>query len=122
MIAYTIQMAKHRILQGRDIEFIDTTVKSGKDSPFKPSWEIVLGYKSNVINQAQYTERYISLMRTSYKEHTSIWLSFLNKDKVAIACYCKAGCFCHRLLLIDILTKVAIKHGIEFQYLGELTE
>lgn len=122
MIAYTVQIAKHRLLEGKGIEFVDTTVKSGKDSIFKPSWEIVLGHKSKELTDAQYTERYIGLMRDSYRNRFEEWLSFLNKDKVAIACYCKAGCFCHRLLLIDILTKVAIKHGIEFQYLGELVE
>lgn len=101
MDLYTIQMAQWRKLQGTDIELIDTTVKSGI-TPFAPTWDLVMGYKSGEFSEAFYREQYIELMRHSYRTNRPHWLYYLEKDKVALGCMCKAGKFCHRHILKEI--------------------
>lgn len=120
MNIYTIQISKHRLLNNTDIEFIDTTVKSS-DSFLKPTWEIVMGVKKGEISEAEYTEKYLEIIRERYKNNKSQFINFLqNNNHVALACYCKPHVFCHRILAIDILSKIAKKENIEFNYLGEI--
>jgi len=121
MQLYTLQMGKHRIATARGFTITDTTVKSGGDSPFKPTWAIVQDVKAGVITEAQYTTAYLRLMRQSYINRPDEWLEFLRQPTAVIACYCGCGKFCHRYLLVECLAKVAARHGIEFEYLGELT-
>lgn len=121
MEAWTIQMAKWRLLKDTDIEFIDTTVKSG-NRVFAPSWEIVSDYKSGKITEQEYSVVYRDMVRQSYRQNQSEWLNLILKPKVAIACYCQAGCFCHRHILIEALTIICKNNGIPFSYKGEITD
>lgn len=121
---WTIQMAQWRKAKELGIELIDTTVKSGK-SVFAPTWEMVMDIKNatpetRVGAEELYTRRYHTAMQQSWKQHAGQWLELLSKERVAIACYCKPGVFCHRHLLIEYLGKVAVKKGIPFIYKGEL--
>lgn len=120
MELYTIQMAHWRKAKELGIPVIDTTIKNNPDSIFAPTWELVRGHKSGALSNEDYTTGYLEKMRKSYFERREEWLSFLSQDKVAILCFCKSGAFCHRLLLVEILTKVAAKHGIVFVYKGEI--
>lgn len=121
MKLYTLQIAKYKLAVNERLLMYDTTVKSGGDSPFKPTWEIVLGHKKGEITNEQYTEKYYQLMRESFKTRRKEWFDFLSQERAVIACYCPKECFCHRFLLVDILEKVAKSKNIPFTYLGELT-
>ena len=121
---WTIQMAQWRKAKEMGIELIDTTVKSG-NSVFAPTWEMVMDIKNATPEGREeaerlYTRRYHLAMQNCWKQHASQWLSLLSKERVAIACYCKAGVFCHRHLLVGYLQKVAEQKGIPFIYKGEL--
>lgn len=120
MRLFTVQLAQWRHCKALGIELLDTTVRTGT-SVFAPTWELVSGVKSGAITEAEYTEGYIALMRQSYSQHQEYWLSVLRKEELAIACFCPAGNFCHRRILIELLSAVAAKHGIPFQYMGEIT-
>ena len=120
MELYTIQMAQWRKAKELGIPVVDTTVKNNPDSIFAPSWELVRGHKTKMLSNEDYTAGYLEKMRESYSKRREEWLSFLSQDRVGILCFCKAGDFCHRLLLVDILTKVAAKHKVDFVYKGEI--
>ena len=121
MELYTIQVARWRLAKELDIQFVDTTVKSG-DSVFAPTWPMVTAYKDGSLSESDYTKQYIELLRSSYREHRGDWLELLKLERAAIACYCKAGAFCHRMLLRDALEKVALANNLPFEYKGELTK
>lgn len=122
MEIWTIQVAKYRLLQGTDIEFIDTTVKSGGNSPFKPTWDIVMGHKNGTVTDAEYTQTYRQILIQSYQSRRSEWDTFLVKGKVAVACYCQPGKFCHRHLLVKALESACRSHRIPFVYKGEILD
>lgn len=118
MILHTIQMSQWRKAKQLDITFLDITVKSG-DKVFAPTWELLMRYKGDY-DEVYYTKEYTRLMRESFKDHRQHWLELCNQDEVAIACYCKAGNFCHRYILVDFLRKVCESEGIDFKYEGEI--
>lgn len=125
MKIYTVQMAKWRKLKELGIELIDTTVKSGLPE-FAPSWEMVIRVKAAAeenkeLEEKIYTGNYNRLMRLSFSKNPQAWFDLLGKEKIAIACYCKAGAFCHRHLLIKYLLAVARANGIEATYEGEIS-
>jgi len=76
--------------------------------------------KSGVISEAAYTEVYHELMRQSFLKNKDEWLALLSKDKIAIACYCKAGKFCHRHLLVEYLIAVCKAYKIPYTLGGEV--
>lgn len=99
---WTIQMAQWRTLEGTGIVLIDTTVKSGLKA-FAPAWDMVLGHKDGSMSNERYTELYQGLMRSSWREQPQAWLDLLAKPKIALACYCRPGNFCHRHILASYL-------------------
>jgi len=119
MELWTIQLAQWRAAKARGVPLIDTTVKSG-DPVFAPNWTIVQGVKANMITEQEYTERYLDLMRSSFKQNRPRWLTLCSMEQVAIACYCPVGVFCHRHLLANMIEKVCSAHGLPFQAMGEL--
>lgn len=119
MELWTIQIAQWRKLKGTDIVFLDTTVKSG-DPVFAPNWDIVSRSKTGTLSNDDYTAIYTDLMRKSYRENYWRWLELLNSPvPVALGCYCRAGGFCHRYILVEILHKCCDNLGIPFVYRGE---
>lgn len=119
MILYTIQVPRWRRAKALGIEFVDTTVKSGL-SWLAPSWDIVMGVKSGKITPEEYTVQYTELMRKSYRENKALWLELCRKDTIAIACYCPAGNFCHRYLLVEFIKAICKAENIPFEFKGEL--
>lgn len=125
MHLFTTQMSKWRQLKDRQIEFIDTTVKSGERF-LAPTWDIVMGIKAGGgLSEQEYTTRYLDLMRRSYVAHQDQWLRLIHiEHPVAIACYCPYWVdgqrkFCHRHLLKDILDRVCQAHQVDFTFYGE---
>ena len=114
MIIATGQISKVRGMEG----VLDITVKSG-DPVFAPTWDMVMGWKQGWMSQDEYVRRYTEMMRESYRRNKDRWLEVLKHD-VILTCYCRAGDFCHRYLLRDMLVKVAIANGIEAIAKGEI--
>jgi len=122
MQLWTCQMAKWRKAKEADIVLFDTTVKSGLPV-FAPTWEMVGWIKQNpndLDQQERYTRAYQQLMRKSWTEHRADWEYLLGLERVAIACYCPPGQYCHRLLLKDYLIATGERLGITVEYQGEL--
>lgn len=109
----TVQLTYCR---GLSLPIVDVTVKSGIKA-FAPTWDIVMGVKQGKITQQQYTERYLNLMRRSYKANPVEW-SMLVESTIPflIGCYCNPDDFCHRFILADILQKLG------GSYRGEITK
>jgi len=121
MDLYTIQMGRWRKAKERDIPLLDTTIKSATDYAFlAPTWEMVTQYKAGRLSEQEYKTLYYEVIHSRWVENPEPFLALLRLPTAAIACYCAAGHFCHRLLLVAILTKIAAKFGIPFRYCGEL--
>lgn len=118
MKLYTVQISQFRKVPP-DTEFISIALKGGLKE-FSPTWDLLSRSKSGLASPEQYTSEFYPLMRKSYQENRDSWVDLINKDKVAIGCFCRNGNFCHRYLLVDIIKKVCEKHGIEFEYCGEI--
>ena len=102
---YTIQIAVAKSLKlTKDSRYLDVTVKSG-DKAFAPTWKMVMGAREGKISQEEYTRQYYDLMRQSYRQNRGRWDEVLAMNEVILACYCRAGSFCHRYLLKDMLMK-----------------
>lgn len=114
----TAQMSLWRQAKASGIFFLDTTVKTG-DSVFAPTWELVRAIKSGMIDEREYTDQYLALMRGSYTEHKNRWIGICNMSEVILACYCSAGSFCHRHILARCLEGVCRSNHISFELAGE---
>lgn len=134
MDLFTIQMGKRFEATKRKIRVIDTTVKTS-DRLFSPTWSMVMGHKEKVaahergeisdeeLQQAHdaYAREYRAMMIDSWVRNRARWLEVLHdKEPIALACYCKPGMFCHRLLLRDMFEQICKKLEIPYQYYGEL--
>ncbi|MDR9785830.1 MAG: hypothetical protein RJR37_00865 [Peptococcaceae bacterium MAG4] len=93
--------------RGRDR--LDITVRSG-DKTFAPTWDMVKAYKAGKITQEGYVEMYCALMRRSYRNNRQRWEEILAMDRVVLVCFCRAGDFCHRLLLAEIMQKLGAEY------------
>jgi len=95
---------------------LDITIK-GQDpvgKVFAPTWDMVLAYKKGNLKKASYTLLYSKLMKKSRKENPEIWKKILKKKRITFVCFCKAGTFCHRVLLAEMFGKAG-----KGRYLGE---
>lgn len=115
----TIQLAKWRLAKDLNIEVIDSTVRSGIPA-LAPSWNMVMQHKSGKLSDEDYTKQYRELMLKSYMTNQTVWNELINKDKIAIACYCNPDKFCHRHLLVKYLEGVCVSRNIPFRYMGEI--
>lgn len=120
MKLHTMQIAKWRVAKERNIEMVDTTIKSGNKT-FAPTWDIVTKFKRGAITADEYMVVYTKLMRESFKNNKEAWLEMCGKDEVAIACYCSTDNFCHRYALVDMFSRVCAVNNIPFTYMGEIT-
>jgi uncharacterized protein YeaO (DUF488 family) len=110
-------------IDSRDPDRLDITVKSANTSEGKslaPTWELVTSHKDGRINDAQYTERYLTLLRGRYARTPEEFEETLARRRVVLVCYCKAGSFCHRHLAAEVLQKIGISLGITVYLCGEM--
>lgn len=113
-------MGKLRTVDVGDAKLVNITVKNGVKM-FAPTWDMVTDYKKGIITEERYTELYYSLMRYRFRENREYFESFIRDNKkVVIACFCDPDGFCHRFILVKILSAIANSIGEEFVYLGEL--
>lgn len=93
---------------------LDITVKSGVKA-FAPSWDMVMGHKNGTLSNEDYIQMFKDLMNKSYKTNKKLWKELLERERVTLVCYCAKDCFCHRVVLAEMLVKA---FGCE--YLGEV--
>lgn len=102
---YTVQISvANQLGLTDDPNYLDVTVKSGNDS-FAPTWDMVMSHKRGELSDDGYTDQYYRRMRQSYIDNREDWQALLEQEKVILACYCRAGCFCHRHLLAKMLVQ-----------------
>jgi hypothetical protein len=111
---YTFQLGKLENLLFSDIPYYDTTVKSGLWQ-LAPTWEIVMGVKSRTISEEQYTALYWDMLLQRYHMYPEFFDWLIAHPNIAFGCYCIAGKFCHRHIIVEFL-----KHITEVRYCGEL--
>lgn len=121
MELYTVALYNWRSAEVKGIPVINTTIKTG-DKRLAPNWNFLTLYQKGTIDEDEYTRRFYAKMRWSYHKHRQFWDELICKDTLALACYCKPGKFCHRHLLVDIITKIGAREGIEVLYKGELED
>lgn len=119
MILHTTQLAQWRKVKSLNIILIDTTLKSGIKW-LAPTPELLYPYKAGQISDQGYIDVFYNLMRERYKEDKQRFIEFLSQEEICIACYCTAGKFCHRHLLVDIFRKLCVEFNIPFTYKGEI--
>lgn len=115
MIVHTFQIGKWRKVDLLDIPRLDITIKSG-EWLLAPTWSLLMTYRTGDINAEQYTEVYNALLEERYALYPEYFKDLTQRTTVALGCYCKAGVFCHRLLLVEFLKSIT---GVE--YAGEIT-
>lgn len=96
---------------------LDVTVK-GQDPigrMFAPTWAMVTAYKASNKTEADkqlYINHYHKIILDVIKNHRKEWDTLLARKYVVLVCFCAAGEFCHRNLLMHYLAQYGvICHG-----------
>lgn len=118
---WTIQLAQHRVATAKGIPILDITAKSGIKM-FSPEFNHVMDYKNGNLSETAYTDLYVDKMHWSLAHYPNVWKSLLSFDKVAVACYCSPGAFCHRHIFKDLMTKYLNQQGVQTELMGELVK
>lgn len=116
---WTMQMARRHQAKAEDIHLLDITVMTGIGA-FAPDKRALWRYKYNEIDSIEYTRLYIERMQWSQKEFPEVWDKLDQHERVAVACYCRAGDFCHRHLFVPLMENTIKAKGGESVYMGEL--
>lgn len=116
---WTVQLARWREARKLGIPMLDITAKSGNPA-FAPDYSRVMDYKWGVISQERYTQLYIDRMRRSLREQPEEWEKLKEQPKVALACYCRPGEYCHRHLFKELMEKYLTAQGMEVKQMGEI--
>lgn len=116
---WTVQISNHRVAKREGIYLLDTTAKSGVPQ-FAPEYRQVMRYKCGEINEVEYTEMYEERMRFSLRTYPAVWEKLKSHPRVAVACYCSPGKFCHRHLFTDMMAKYLEREGYRPVKEGEL--
>jgi len=120
MELYTIALSQWRKAKERQIPLIDITVKSGL-LVFAPEPSVLWAYKRNEVSDDQYTELYLERLRTQLRGQYEPFQEFLEQEgPVAVACYCRAGKFCHRHIFASFMQDLAEDNGYTLFLRGEI--
>jgi len=86
---------------------IDITVKSavGWARAFAPTWDMVSAYKSGIMGESEYRNKYEVLLDAVGEEPFRRLWEFGDGGIVKLLCYCPNGKFCHSHLMIDFAVK-----------------
>lgn len=114
MILHTYQIAKWRKVDKLGIHRLDTTVKSG-EALLAPTWNMVLGHKAGTISDSEYEALYIAMLEERIIAFPDFFDWLTARTEIALGCYCKAGAFCHRHLIVKFLKQIT-----EVDYRGEI--
>ncbi len=117
---WTMQMGRRWQAKAEDIHVLDITVKSGVRM-FAPDWNSVLSYKNHEIGELEYANRYNHRMLRSQQTNPEAWDKILTAHpRVALACYCRPGAFCHRHLFRTLMKDYLTAKNVEVIDMGEL--
>ena len=116
---WTVAISQWRKAKKLNVPILDITAKSGIKA-LAPDWYIVHGYKNGGITEDEYTAIYTKKMLESQIKHPEVWEELLTRPRVALGCYCKAGCFCHRLIFAGIMKKYCEDKGAVVNLNGEI--
>ena len=116
---WTIQMGQWRLAKDAGIELLDITAKSGIPQ-FAPDYSNVILFKNNQLTKEEYTTRYETKMRWSFRGYPEVWAKLKEHKNVAVACYCKPGEFCHRHLFAKMMQAYLVKYRFKVNLKGEL--
>lgn len=97
----------------------DITVKSAVPpwNAFAPTWDMVNEYMANpsIYQERIYIAKYEALVANVYVANRDLITTLIHSDETRVlVCFCKAGAFCHRVLLAKHLESLGAK------YLGEI--
>lgn len=87
---------------------------------FAPDFAAVMAYKRGEMSEEEYTARYLEKMGHSRVENKRAWDYLETYPRLAAACYCKAGVFCHRHLFVQLAKTHLESYGLEVELMGEL--
>lgn len=118
---WTIQIGQWRVAKEREIAFIDTTAKSGLYA-FAPHFSDVMLYKAGKLSEEEYTDIYHRKMDESLIQTPKYWEWLKVKPRIALACYCRAGVFCHRHLMAKRAETYLTNEDCPVILMGELTK
>lgn len=104
MEIYTYQLAQWRKVKELGVFYMDTTIKSG-DWMLAPTWELLNAYRHFGLTDDEYTVAYNKLLEERLIEFPEYFNDLFNIEVLAVGCYCRAGKFCHRHLLVKFLEK-----------------
>lgn len=121
MEVWTISLSQWRVAKERGIFLLDTTAMSGV-KVFAPDFNLVKMYKRGEITEEVYTAFYHEKMAQSQIENKKYWDHLEKRSPLALACYCRAGVFCHRHLLLKLVQDYYATKGVEVKYMGEITK
>ncbi len=120
MELYTVSLSQWRKAKALDIPLIDITVKSGL-RVFAPDESVLWAYKRGEVTDERYTELYLARLGEQFRTQPEAFQSFLEQEgKVAVACYCAAGKFCHRHLFVDFIAELGDNNGYSVTIKGEI--
>jgi len=82
-----------------ELRSLDITVKSAGSfgKHFAPTWAMVMGYKKTG-DSVLYREQYRDILEHNYV-HVKHLADVARSEDIVLKCYCKAGDFCHRVIL-----------------------
>lgn len=115
---HTIAMSSWRLAKARNIPLLDITAKG--QSAFSPGYAAVVQYKAGMTPEDVYTHNYIERMREYIRSNPDAWKVLLNEPEIALACYCKAGDYCHRHIFANLMQKYCESMGYVVEQMGEL--
>lgn len=101
---------------------LDITVKGQNmiGKWFAPTWDMVMGVKNKTTTEQQYTDLYFEHLLRNWmnypeaKEATELVVKRATEGDVTFVCFCPAGAFCHRHLLVRWFN-----HNYNLKYGGE---
>jgi uncharacterized protein YeaO (DUF488 family) len=118
---WTIQIGAWRLARDNGIALIDVTVKSGINS-FAPTWENLRAYKAGLMSKEEYTRQYYDKVISSSDYNLDEWRKLADNRLMALACYCKAGDYCHRHLFAPLVITYLQSLGKRVIFHGELQQ
>ncbi len=112
-------MSKWRLAKERGITFMDITAMTGVKA-FAPDFAEVKKYKRGETSDEDYTKLYLDRMARSKVVCPKLWAGLDRRYEIVIACYCKAGAFCHRHLFVALMKEQLEQQGHEVILEGEM--
>lgn len=119
MEVWTIQLGKWRIAQAQGLQVLNITRGSGIDA-FAPDVDKLKAYRLGLMTPVEYRVHYVARMRRTFVQQRPEWDKLKQLQRVAVACYCPAGKFCHRHIFTELLQAFMQREGIPFELKGEL--